>query len=1073
MDLMAQDNGDPTPCVDWTWYDAQTGGNQIFSGQTYTPIVTAPGTYQYYVSCTDVDLCESERTVCTYIIVETPPAPDDIVLEICQDDDLPGFVQPVGSNAANSVFNSYSSTGIPGAPLTPIEMGVTGFTLSNGSYNPPMDNATPGVYTILYTEIVSTPLPDGGTLECESSPATITLTVLARPALPAPTNSGPVCEGESIELTVGAEDNATYAWTEGPGGTLVSTAPMWTLTTPVDGTIYCVVVTNEFGCVSDEGCTTITVLTEEMEPGTLDYSICQGDTAPAGEGLMLDPVDMCGTDIDAQWYTSPGGTQIGAGNTFLPSGYTSLAPGAYTYYVTCGAGAACVSGFSTAILTILPQPEPPVVPDVTVCEGVSIDICFSIITDPDVTGIMVSPPNSSSTGSMLAVDGSGCVSIDPADPGYVGGDYTVTYEDANGCESLPGTGTITINPKPADPAVNSECVCAGEDAVLTVTNPVAGGSYSWTGPAPGNTFVANGTTATIPGVVFGNHGEVYNVILTDGSGCTSMGNGAICVRELPTVSTPVNDEICEGDTPSMGLSATCSNTLLWYDSFVGGNQVGANQNFIPPGASSLSPGVYTYYAECSEGDCASERIAATLTVTPAPPAPTLPNITVCDSVDIVICASIFGSDNDGFTGTVFPPNSNSMSSALTPDLMTGCVTIPFGDADYVSGIYTAVYIENGCTSLVGQGEITINPSPQEPVVKTACVCDGEDVQFTISNPLQGGSYSWTGPNGYTSNNPAPTITGLTEEDDNGTTYGVIVVDANGCSAMGQGTVCISPVPTVTIVEGSNTICEGSTPSDFVASCSDDPDPLDNVEPIVLWYDSFVGGALLGSGNSFIPSGASNLSAGTYTYYAACSIGDCEGTRKAVTLTVISSAEPSALPDIVVCDGEDVVICPSVFDDTGIMMGMIFPPGSTSMSSALTVVNGCGTIPPDSTNHYVNGIYTVQYLDAGGCTVTGEGTITINPSPVVPVVETACVCDGEDVQFTITNPLAGGSYEWTGPNGYMSNNPNPTITDLSIANGDNEAPDNLYTVIVTDANGCTSMGQGTVCILPAPTDDLMV
>jgi len=215
-------------------------------------------------------------------------------------------------------------------------------------------------------------------------------------------------------------------------------------------------------------------------------------------------------------------------------------------------------------------------------------------------------------------------------------------------------------------------------------------------------------------------------------------------------------------------------TLLWYDSFSGGNQIGAGSPFMPAGYSNLSAGTYTYYAECSVGGCISAEGA---------PAPTVPDVAVCEGEVITICASIF-TDAGVTMGMVFPPNSNSAGSALTPDA-AGCVMINAGDPGYVGGTYTAQYVDaNGCISALGSGQITINPLPLEPVIETACVCDGEDVGFTITNPLAGGSYSWTGPNGYTSNNPNPTISGLTETD-NGTTYDVIVTDPNGCTAMGQ------------------------------------------------------------------------------------------------------------------------------------------------------------------------------------------------------------------------------------------------------------------------------------------------
>jgi len=86
---------DGLQCVDWNWYDAAVGGNLIFSGQNFTPIETIPGTYQYFISCIDEDGCESDRTVCTYVILERPEAPEPIEVTLCEGEMLPDFLQPV------------------------------------------------------------------------------------------------------------------------------------------------------------------------------------------------------------------------------------------------------------------------------------------------------------------------------------------------------------------------------------------------------------------------------------------------------------------------------------------------------------------------------------------------------------------------------------------------------------------------------------------------------------------------------------------------------------------------------------------------------------------------------------------------------------------------------------------------------------------------------------------------------------------------------------------------------------------------------------------------------------------
>jgi len=114
--------------------------------------------------------------------------------------------------------------------------------------------------------------------------------------------------------------------------------------------------------------------------------------------------------------------------------------------------------------------------------------------------------------------------------------------------------------------------------------------------------------------------------------------------------------------------------------------------------------------------------------------------------------------------------------------------------------------------------------------------------------------------------------------------------------------------------------------------------------------------------------------------------------------------------------------------------------------------------------YVSGTYVVTYIDASGClSAEGTGEVTINKLPNPPVVETVCVCEGEDAQFTIVNTEPGAIYSWYDPNGdYFSDNSAPVIAAGTAANGD------VYTVVVTDANGCIAEGSGTVCIHPEPT-----
>jgi len=173
-----------------------------------------------------------------------------------------------------------------------------------------------------------------------------------------------------------------------------------------------------------------------------------------------------------------GGSAIGTGDTFLPTGYNNLTVGTYTYYAECSVGG-CISGRTPVVLTITEGAPAPTVPDVAVCEGEEVSICLSLVDDGILpANIFVSPPNSSSASSQIPVGADGCAVIASGDEGYVSGTYSVIYVDGNGCTSQPGEGTVTINPLPQAPVIETVCVCDGEDAGFTIANADAGSTYS-------------------------------------------------------------------------------------------------------------------------------------------------------------------------------------------------------------------------------------------------------------------------------------------------------------------------------------------------------------------------------------------------------------------------------------------------------------------------------------------------------------------------------------------------------------------------------------------------------------------
>jgi hypothetical protein len=123
----------------------------------------------------------------------------------------------------------------------------------------------------------------------------------------------------------------------------------------------------------------------------------------------------------------------------------------------------------------------------------------------------------------------------------------------------------------------------------------------------------------------------------------------------------------------------------------------------------------------------------------------------------------------------------------------------------MSGIYTVTITSavGGCTEVVAVNA-TISSQPAaatgDPVL-----CEGETINLSASDG--GSSYSWQGPNGFTSASQNPVLNNATPAMSG--TYTVTITGTGGCSGTSSVTVTVNALPVATA--GSNSpICNGST-----------------------------------------------------------------------------------------------------------------------------------------------------------------------------------------------------------------------------------------------------------------------
>ncbi|MEO1263203.1 MAG: hypothetical protein AAFZ15_30615, partial [Bacteroidota bacterium] len=112
---------------------------------------------------------------------------------------------------------------------------------------------------------------------------------------------------------------------------------------------------------------------------------------------------------------------------------------------------------------------------------------------------------------------------------------------------------------------------------------------------------------------------------------------------------------------------------------------------------------------------------------------------------------------------------------------------------------------------------------------------------------------------------------------------------------------------------------------------------------------------------------------------------------------------------------------------------------------------------------VNGeIFTVTITDAMAGTSSCQTTVTVNTPPSCTATNNGPICPGDDVTL---NETGGDATGWA-----WSSNGSATFDDASaqspVASG--SVNGEIFTVVVTDGNGCTSSCQTTVTVNTAPS-----
>ncbi|MBE0641901.1 MAG: hypothetical protein IH599_07685, partial [Bacteroidales bacterium] len=616
-------------------------------------------------------------------------------------------------------------------------------------------------------------------------------------------------------------------------------------------------------------------------------------------------------------------------------------------------------------------------------------------------------------------------------------------------------GSVTANPLPvAYQVTGGGSFCAGGNGVsVGLDGSVTGVNYTlyFNGAATANVLAGTGNALD-----FGlqtSDGN-YTVMATDATTlCESMMSGAASVSILPA---PASFQLTGGgercaDEPGLNIGLNGSETGVTYVLYFNGNATGdtlAGTGSALSFGAFMNAGLYTVLAINDASMCSGMMTGqAEIIVNPLP---MVFNVTgggsFCDNGQGV-AIGLDGSET-GITYTLYL-NGTASATSVTG---TGSA-LSFGMVN-VTGNYT-VYALNavtGCAEYMsGTAVVNLYPNPTVFTVSGGgTLCDGgTGYSVDLSSSETGVSYTLylngtatatvLPGTGSALSFPAQTIAG---------TYTVMATDdINGCGVVmnGSALVVVNPLPTAFQVTGGGSYCVGGNGTTVGLSGSQA-----GVDYTLYYNGATTGMVVTGTGNAI--SFGLQTNAGTYTVMAINTTTLC-GNTMAGSVSVSISALPVAYAGgyAIICEGESTILNASVSGGTSPYTYSWIPAAGLNDPTALQPVAS-----PSIPTYYV-----LVVTDDNGCTATDTAIVVVNPRPVADAGLDKTIFAGS---ATLLNGAVSGGVApiitlWT-PAGSL-NDP-ASLTPIATP-----AVTTTYTLLVTDANGCSDQDAVTVTVSPTP------
>ncbi len=734
----------------------------------------------------------------------------------------------------SAVINLDAQTGVTGGGIWTVSPPTSAL---NGS------NFTPNQATAGQTYTFNLVL-NGNDPNCRTQDSkTISIQNLPQPII----TTNPACEGSNLSLNV--NNFASYAWV-GPNtfASIVQNPVRPSASSTMAGT-YTVTVTDGNGCTNS---TTANIIINGLPILTLTpLSICQNNNQPF---LLTATAPATGVFV---W----SGTGVTAPNSFNANQNVG------TYTVSCtvtDANTCSRSGTTTVEITANIQPSITTV--APICANAAIIQLVGIPLGGTWTGAGVSGTTNTDFTPSLAQIGNNTIT------------YTVNASNSTCVKTT--TAVINVLPIPQIVAQDTAACIGTQVRVYATTSNAATVSitgYSWTGP----NFTSSSQNAQVTTSAASTNGGIYTVVATGSNTCTASKTITVTINNLPIVTaTPMT--ICRNNiqlfTLNMGLPNS-GGTGVWAAG-VTGLALTPPDKFDANQAVGLYPVIYTFTDANSCKNTANTTVEITANsapiITPVPDA-------CLNTASINLLTS--GAPTGGtWTGNGVDSNTGSFTAA---NAAVGQVVLTYtlNPNDPVCKIST-------------NDTLNIKPLPNLTLTSnTPCAKDTLRFSLIITGSPMGSTYSWTGPNSFTSSVKNPFIANV--QSNAVGIYMVTVTGDNSCTNIASNQTMVYGLPNTQSNDTSFCRTAGCYNLPFV-SISDSLGTF-------VWSSYDAGNAI-----STIPPPAcfKPLISGTGAFHAVVTLTDSHGCigRDTVIITITEPAVLSVSPRRdTACQGETIVL----------------------------------------------------------------------------------------------------------------------------------------------------------------------